>query len=70
MQRSDARPMEKSLLEPCLRTPDTNEFEAAFAGYLDQQAALALVAPQRGAHASTACRAGGATACTLTSCLP
>jgi type III restriction enzyme len=40
MQRSDARPMDKSLLEPCLRTPDTNEFEVAVAGYLDQQAAL------------------------------
>jgi hypothetical protein len=32
--------MDKSLLEPCLRTPDTNEFEVAVAGYLDQQAAL------------------------------
>lgn len=40
LQRDDARPMAKSLLEPCLRTPDINEFEVAVAGYLDQQAAL------------------------------
>ena len=38
--RSDARSVEKSLLEPALHTPDMNELEAAFAGYLDEQAAL------------------------------
>lgn len=38
--RDDARPIEKSLLEPAIRTPDVNNFEAAFAGYLDQKAAL------------------------------
>jgi type III restriction enzyme len=32
--------MEKSLLVPALQTPDMNEFEAAFAGYLDEQTAL------------------------------
>lgn len=32
--------MEKSLLAPALRTPDINEFEALFAGYLDEQPAL------------------------------
>ncbi|HVZ45466.1 MAG TPA: DEAD/DEAH box helicase family protein [Ramlibacter sp.] len=30
----------KSLLAPALRTPDMNNFEALFAGYLDEQAAL------------------------------
>ena len=40
LQRSDARAVEKSLLEPALHTPDMNELEAAFAGYLDQKAAL------------------------------
>ena len=38
--RSDARAVEKSLLEPALHTPDMNDLEAAFAGYLDSQAAL------------------------------
>lgn len=32
--------IEKSLLVPALQTPDMNEFEAAFAGYLDEQTAL------------------------------
>lgn len=32
--------VQKSLLEPALQTPDVNEFEAAFAGYLDEQQAL------------------------------
>lgn len=40
LQRPDARAVEKSLLEPALHTPDMNELEAAFAGYLDQKAAL------------------------------
>ena len=40
LSRPDARPMSKSLLEPALRTPDMNEFESTFAGYLDQKAAL------------------------------
>ena len=30
---------EKSLLEPALRTPDMNEFEVQFAGYLDSKQA-------------------------------
>jgi type III restriction enzyme len=38
--RSDARGVEKSLLEPALHTADMNDLEAAFAGYLDEQAAL------------------------------
>jgi type III restriction enzyme len=38
--RDDGRPVEKSLLEPALRTADLNAFEEAFAGYLDQKAAL------------------------------
>lgn len=38
--RSDARVMEKSLLEPAVRTPDMNDFEVRFAGYLDQKQAL------------------------------
>jgi len=38
--RRDARPVEKSLLEPALHTPDMNEFEASFAAYLDEKAAL------------------------------
>ena len=33
-------PVEKSLLQPAVRTPDINDFEAAFAGYLDDRAAL------------------------------
>ncbi len=37
---SDDADMEKSLLAPALRTPDLNEFEALFAGYLDEQPAL------------------------------
>ena len=32
--------IEKSLLVPALQTSDMNEFEAAFAGYLDEQTAL------------------------------
>ena len=32
--------IEKSLLLPALQTPDMNEFEAVFAGYLDEQPAL------------------------------
>jgi type III restriction enzyme len=40
LQRQDARAVEKSLLEPALHTPDMNELEVAFAGYLDQKAAL------------------------------
>jgi type III restriction enzyme len=32
--------IEKSLLAPALHMPDMNEFEAVFAGYLDEQAAL------------------------------
>lgn len=40
LARADARGIEKSLLEPALRTPDMNELEAAFAGYLDERAAL------------------------------
>lgn len=32
--------VQKSLLEPALQTADVNEFEAAFAGYLDEQQAL------------------------------
>ncbi len=38
--RRDNRPVEKSLLEPALRVSDLNDFEAAFAGYLDGRAAL------------------------------
>ena len=38
--RPNARNIEKSLLEPALHTPDMNEFEAAFAGYLDEREAL------------------------------
>jgi len=40
LQRPDARPVEKSLLEPALKTADMNEFEAQFAGYLDGKQAL------------------------------
>ena len=40
LQRPDARAVEKSWLEPALHTPDMNDLEAAFAGYLDQKAAL------------------------------
>lgn len=40
LMREDHRPVEKSLLEPAVRTPDMNEFEAAFAGYLDGKQAL------------------------------
>ncbi len=40
LQRPDARAVEKSLLEPALHTSDMNELEVAFAGYLDQKAAL------------------------------
>lgn len=40
LMRDDARPVEKSLLEPALQTPDLNGFEAAFAGYLDGKQAV------------------------------
>jgi type III restriction enzyme len=41
MQReADGLTMQKSLLEPALRTPDLNDFELKVAGYLDQQAAV------------------------------
>ena len=40
LPRSDGRNTEKSLLEPALCTPDMNEVEVAFAGYLDERAAL------------------------------
>ena len=40
LTRDDARSIEKSLLEPALLTPDMNELEADFAGYLDERAAL------------------------------
>lgn len=40
LTRPDLRPIEKSLLEPALHTPDMNNFEAAFAGYLDGKSAL------------------------------
>ena len=40
LARSDARNIEKSLLEPALHTPDMNDLEAAFAGYLDEREAL------------------------------
>jgi type III restriction enzyme len=40
LQRPDRRPVEKSLLEPALRLPDINDFEAEFAGYLDSRSAL------------------------------
>lgn len=40
LMRKDLRPIEKSLLEPALQTPDMNLFEAAFAGYLDEKQAL------------------------------
>jgi type III restriction enzyme len=40
LQRADALSVEKSLLEPAFRTADMNDFEVAFAGYLDQAAAL------------------------------
>jgi type III restriction enzyme len=38
--RDGLHPMQHSLLVPALRTPDLNEFEAAVAGYLDEQQAL------------------------------
>jgi len=40
LSRPDARPIEKSLLEPALKTADMNDFEAQFAGYLDGKQAL------------------------------
>jgi type III restriction enzyme len=40
VMRSDARPVEKGLLEPALQTPDLNGFEAEFAGYLDGKNAV------------------------------
>lgn len=36
----DGQPVQKSLLEPALVTPDLNQFEIRVAGYLDQQAAV------------------------------
>jgi type III restriction enzyme len=41
LTRSDGlSDVQKSLLVPALQTPDMNDFEAAFAGYLDEQEAL------------------------------
>ena len=40
LTRDGLRPVEKSLLQPALRTPDMNGFEVQFAGYLDERAAL------------------------------
>ncbi|MFZ5528621.1 MAG: DEAD/DEAH box helicase family protein [Pseudomonadota bacterium] len=40
LSRPDARPIDKSLLEPALKTADMNDFEAQFAGYLDGKQAL------------------------------
>ncbi len=40
LRRPDGRAVQKSLLEPALQTPDINEFEAQFAGYLDEKSAL------------------------------
>ncbi|MDE2594632.1 MAG: DEAD/DEAH box helicase family protein [Burkholderiales bacterium] len=40
LKRTDARPVAKSLLEPALKTPDMNDFEAQFAGYLDGKQAV------------------------------
>ena len=40
MREDGVHAVEKSLLEPALRLPDMNEFEAQFAGYLDERAAL------------------------------
>ncbi len=40
-REDDFSDIDKSLLVPALRTPDMNEFEAVFAGYLDAQEALA-----------------------------
>jgi len=40
LMRPDARPVDKSLLEPALNTPDLNGFEAEFAGYLDGKQAV------------------------------
>lgn len=40
LTRQDARVVEMSLLEPAIRLPDMNDFEIAFAGYLDEKAAL------------------------------
>lgn len=40
MREDGIHPVEKSLLEPALQTSDMNAFEAQFAGYLDERAAL------------------------------
>ena len=40
LTRPDARPVDKSLLEPALNTPDLNGFEAEFAAYLDGKQAV------------------------------
>ena len=40
LMREDHRPVEKSLLEPALQTPDMNAYELACAGYLDSREAL------------------------------
>ncbi len=37
---TDGRPVEKSLLEPALKTPDMNDLEERVAGYLDSRQAL------------------------------
>ena len=39
-RHGDGKPMQKSLLEPALATPELNDFEIRVAGYLDQQAAV------------------------------
>ena len=40
MRGNGLEPVAKSLLEPALRLPDMNSFEAQFAAYLDERAAL------------------------------
>lgn len=40
MRDHDAQPMQRSLYEPALRTPDVNEFEHRVAGWLDDREAL------------------------------
>ena len=40
LQRADGRVVQKSLLEPALHFADINQFEAQFAGYLDEKSAL------------------------------
>jgi len=69
LQHADAHAIEKSLLEPVLRTPDMNELDAAFAAYLDQKTALRwwhrnVAAPNMG------CKAGNTTRSIRISYLP